>query len=794
VESWETWKFQLGTGRFRNYQCAAADAATLQNLAAATSFVLTGTGDPGLEVQAQLSDDSGHTWMVYRRGATTRIHRDGEALPETTGEASLASALLDLDDTGTTGGSPGDTQATTVTSWKIVADGAALALAPFEDGPSARSLIQDATAAQIAVIAQGCAEALAAPSLSDPAMIVRLARRLEPLYHQLRELALQAKELNALVGPQGGVIEAAVERLTVEVDLSTQVAEAAEPLLAPGVSLKALREELAKVEAQLGETTTALGLDEANAASAPGRDFRKAFEVLSRLEAQARLVRASQAARTWCERHVEPLYRKYLDLGDEGLARDRQIAAELESCLATLSLRVPSFRGPDAGPAARTPHTEPDAASHTDKGGLPPGLHSLRNWFDRWKVRQRADEDPAAGPGAAEANAAEGLETERLAVEYALARLTELSESTRSARRRHESALAVLDRAHEEATRDYGKLRDRWLEIAPQMRLPTELDVNGLVQIAEAHGRLVSLAERRTHLTERINDLTQRFARLERLVADWRRASGSQKVVDLSHPQLLLTEARDIIRYKDQRQKRLAQAKATVEAARMADAHRQVLKKRKAALLADWQGAVKAANAGALDAMHPKLPELFRQATALRGLALVRAATASRAQDERLFDVSTEQSAACVYLWGEAQTSNEQRLALLSELEVAKGGELRLLLVADTALAALLAPLGVGMATRLPPTPTAAQQQPQPRPQTGIPKVDPQVRPRVLATEARPTPTLPGPRAASAKPQAAPQIGGGVAGPSPAVTTRPELSEKAKRTLDLLKTNRIILK
>ena len=114
----------------------------------------------------------------------------------------------------------------------------------------------------------------------------------------------------------------------------------------------------------------------------------------------------------------------------------------------------------------------------------------------------------------------------------------------------------------------------------------------------------------------------------------------------------------------------------------------------------------------------------------------------------------------------DAKTDNKLRLAFLSALEAAAGGELRLLFIADDGLATMLASLGIGQATRLVARPEAQAAKPT----------------RPASLDAQPTPPTRGaPRAttpALQRPDAAPRA---QSQPSAGL-----LHERAQRTLDLL--------
>ncbi len=671
----QAFKLNPGTGKFRNYQCVSAEPHVLRQIMAALEYALTGTGAGMSEASVQLSDDGGHTWVVARKPGQTRFLKDGAALTPVEGERGLALALMDLD---LLGGDGGGVEPISLKHHAIRnVDGELRLCARDAPGDQSQSFKEIVTR-QITDVAADAARAVGITELAEPKVLAKLARRLEPLHGQYRELCRQYKELKQEGETVTESEHESAETLAAEIELLNQLAEAAEPMLAPGVSPKAYKEDLAKLEAQIAEICNALGI-ETPEPSRLARDFRKPIEALCRLEAHAKLIRASQGARKYCEQNIEPLYKKYLDLAEGGLVKDRQIAGELESCLATLSLKMRP--GAFEGTAN---------AANADSG--------LKTWFDRFKSREKDDTRDLAS-AAAEA-AQSDIETARMAIEYALNRLGEIGGNLEQARQKHDGALQAIDSAHEELVKSYGRLREHWLVVAKEHQLPEDLDVTQLLRIIAHFGRLANVIDQRQELAQRLRKYTSLASKVERLVTEWRKLTGSQKSSDLSNPVLLLTEARDVLRYRDVKKKKFEQLTRGSNEAKAADALRTMLKARRKVLIQAWRGAFEELNLKVLEIHHEGLDELYQRANVVRALALVHG-SAGKAGKERLFDADSSASGTALYLWDDPNTDNKLRLAFLSALESAEGAELRLLFIADDGLASMLGSLGIGQATRL---------------------------------------------------------------------------------------------
>lgn len=680
ADAWHAYKLSSGAGRFRNYQALIGDEELLRQFIQALEYALTGK-EPKTpqEAQLQLSDDGGHTWTLQRRPGFVRYLKDGAPVDGAEAQRTLTASLMDLDGMDTTTGEDGIGAANvSIERLEIRARDGRLTIAALgaPEGPAVS--VKEATERQIVELAKDAARLVAVPELATPKILSQLVRKLEPLHAQYREVSRQYHDLKVEGAPSDDELKS-VNKLAQEIELIKAIAETATPLLAPGApTLKSLKDDLAKTDATLAEVCTALGLSSPDPRAA-GRDFRKVIEALCRLEAHAKLVRASQGARKYCEQNIEPIHKKYLELAETSLAGDRQITSELESCLASLTLRLT---------------TKPDGHEAIATGGLSgPGL---KTWFDRFKSRQADETRPDADTNARDSQA--DLETARMAIEYALGRLNALGTSLTAARSRHESVLGRLDEAHEELVRSHARLRDHWLTVAREANLSDELDLNGLLRIVAGHGKLVSLADQRQELAQRVKTQATRLTTLVRLVTEWRKLTGSQKDVELDNVQVLLQEARDVIRYQEPKQKKLEQLRENQAASRAKSAIRAHLKTRAATLTAEWRAACEENEITNLQINQAGLEQLFQRAQLIRALALVHGA-AEKAAPTRLFDGRTESHAATAYLWTDVATPSTQRLEFLSQLETATGGELRVLLIADESLGAMLSTLGIGMAT-----------------------------------------------------------------------------------------------
>ncbi len=712
--TWQSWKLNLGSGKFNNYQCITADRENLGRLASAVEFAVAGKEpDHSLEVMVQLSDNGGSTWIVQRRPGLVRYLRNGETMGAEEGGIAFAAALMDLDLESTSGA-----QVTVpINRLSLCSDeGQIVVRSPGSDYTQAAAF-RRAVAKKIKDIAMAAARALSLPQLQNPKVLARLAQRLEPVYAQYREIERLAKDAPTTEAPQIRDEELVTQqRLGQEIELIEEIRVHATPLLAPGApSLKALRDALAKVEADIAQMTAELGISESEV-TAPARDYGKAIDALCRLEAHGKLLKASQGARKFCEQKIEAPFKAYLEALEREFARDGKVIQQLDGCLGQITARIDHFHQELQGGQVQ---------------GYPQGP-GVKTWFDRFKAKSHEDDRQES----ASAEIPSELELARQAVSYALGKVRDIAGGLAQAQGHQESALQALDQAHEELVRGLGRLRDHWLTQAREVGLPEDLNLGKLLKVVASQGQLTAWIERREDLKERVHRHTDRLTRIERLVIDWRRVTGSQKQSDLENPGILLQEARDIIRYHEAKRKKFDQLTALAASSKASLAVRSMLKERKAKLLGYWQKVFTEESVPALDISFSELSELFKASGYIRALAIVHGESQG-ATSAKVFDARTQGSALTLYVCEETALDSKVRLSLLSELEAAQGTELRILLMADEAAAQALAPLGIGMSVLLPKAAPSESKIPSRSPE--VPRPTPTTRPPMRPSPSRDT-------------------------------------------------------
>lgn len=799
---WHAYKLGLGAGRFHHYQILNMPPRQLCQAAAALRFALTGRSadpmavigeaewregavaspveGPDMEVSLHFAVDAGHAWVLHRRPGVMRLLKDGTPIPEADAPHMLAQALRA--DAAPAQNAAADDDVL-FTSAGAVADFFTLAWRHggwqrqvFAAPPPVDGTLRDEVRRQIDAAAHAAAKVTGIAGLSSSATLVKLARALAPVQAQYRELARQFTDLRPEIASANTGDAEQIPRLAAELKIIDQISEVITPLIQPGVTLKGVQDELAKAEAARVELSQALGL-QAGQARQERLDFRQPLECLARLEAQAQSIRAAQAVRKSSDQTLEPAFKRYLGACQEGLGEERPLVDDLQACLRNVCLRQDALR--------RGGHNLADEHASLAK---PEGGGGRKTWFDRFKTRDGAEPAPSAPDLAVERELHE-LDQARATLEFALARLADLTQNAEDARLRHDATMKQLDQHYEAMVKTHGQLRQQWIQAAKVARLPTNLDVSRLLGIIMHHGRLVELQQRRDELAARVQDFQRRMTQTEALLIEWRQCTGSQKVVDITNGTILIAEARDVVRYREAKQKRLEQLRAGAAAAKAAECLRAQIKTRRHELQEAWRAAWTSCGilAQALDMRDERVQTIINQGDLIKALAMLLPTTTMPATPAFAGGAGLD-----IYLWPETGVSEAARLAFLEALDKAAPapapGSQRILLLADGDLVGLLGQLGIASSTRVavPATASAGSAKGKDRESdrsgalaTGIDNGEPILPPTRPVNR---TPTLATPKG-TAKPAEAIRA---VLTPMRMPTAEPVLNERARQALAVL--------
>ena len=376
---------------------------------------------------------------------------------------------------------------------------------------------------------------------------------------------------------------------------------------------------------------------------------------------------------------MEPAWNEYFTLLENSVSKDLELTCELESCVTSLQVRTRE---------ADRLNNESKTGNRTSKSRFGSG------WFEKFK----SDSTTNSAPDDRDPTSTQSrLDSARMALDLSVSRLGVLRAQLEHLRVEHSGSHSEILDSHERLVADFGRAKDRWLAFANEHKLPEDMQVSSLTVLVTRYSSLFALAEERESLKNKIRDRKSRLARLEALLISWRQHTGSQRIVDLANSQILLAEARSILRYRQEKQDQFKKLLASAETNRNSLAIKAHLDMRRTKLLSDWRKAFSDTGITPVRLGDERLSTLFEHATVLQGLMTLDANLAKELPVS-IFDGAPEGLPICLYVWDEAKTTTQQRELLLKQIEKASSPQFNIIVVTDESLADGLGGRGLGRA------------------------------------------------------------------------------------------------
>jgi hypothetical protein len=685
--SFRVWRLTPGLGTLRGFSvvdCAPGDFALMTG---GLSW-LAGHGTSGSleEVALQIADGAGESWVLQRKlnqlpetGATLTIWRNGKALEEEqrTAITSLLSALAEGDLgpwlQGPLQSERPETALVQVrqlnwTTWGLTAN-----------VPGEADSIEDTAQS----LASTCSAATGATTLADPRVLARLATRLEPLLAKIADVQIHLKELDRPLQEQPETA-ATLESLSQELSLINRLEETAAPLLDPAQSVTILRESLDRAERRLTEGLAALGLT-----SLPNpqsiRDWQKPLKVLARLEAMRPLVVETAERMRIAREILDPAWQDWFGLLDKTLQRDGELSQRVEQALTVFSIKQSNTAASKAEGPERSVNT---------------------SWFDRVRTKfasiDRGERsEPAIDPVFNSATM-EAVHAARHAAAEMINRLATMRGGLTSIREEQASARARLEDLHEKLLEEHGRLESKWQEICSKSCIAPDTTLSQLCTIVQSWAELSSLVEERDSCLAKLAQRRTQLGRIAELVSAWRSQTGSQKAADLDNPQILLSEARQIIRWRAEKEKLLTRVRAGAEHKEVRAVAREIIESRRKTLFADWKKAFAEAKAPLIRPSDPKIEHIIKEGRLARAALEIGRRRVKPVQN--LLQPKSGDAPLAFWIWS-PQAGEPARKKMLEALKMSGGGTssapMGILITTDKKLADSLQGEGCGKASRV---------------------------------------------------------------------------------------------
>ncbi len=655
----EVFRFTGGTAGLRHAVCfLTANEDARSKATAAMALVLNGTPSNQISDAAiQIADSAGDTWVITRGTQGFSVSRNGENLSREQIRTSLISALLDLDIAmGDHNGSTSDGEHIAAILDVQKGPQGRPALAPWNRRESRREspsefhkefhkefhsnatrpgadksgattgrnqtrlpefkeFVEGSLKEATSRIASVLGAAIVDLAAEDPFVLQRLINEIEPL---TREAAAIQEELRSLETP--GAFsrddQRRIDTLFPEIELIDKIKALAVPLLDPAEGIAAIQDRLRAIDHELNLRLSSFGLQKSpNLQNALlNREWRKALGCLARYQATKTLHDQWTTILGSTRDELDPLIAEHIHSVEQSIRRDDELSGELEASVQLLRLKMSPV------PSSVLQYSSPVHAQLMRE-------RTPQTWFEKLKdsVQGGAQAPPPPQPLRAPEFPprifVEMLDATQATMESTTKRLEVMQNHVAAIRSdidaQRDGLAAAMSRLDEECS----AARAGWLEMVHVTGLGSDgadFRVEQLVDLLLNRFELIKLEEEKDELRNKMRDRLARFETLERLIIEWRQLTNSQKAADLSHPGIILGEARSIIRYREEKQRVLARLTQVRDSSKSQAQKLAQLDEQASRLNGAWQTTLKNLGLPAVSTTDPRWTEALGAAKRLQ--------------------------------------------------------------------------------------------------------------------------------------------------------------------------------
>lgn len=648
------WNFSPPRGKFSNVHIINGDNEDFENFRKVIAAVFFNEiNDAISSCGITLDDNSGEAWTVEMGSRGRKVYRNRVEQIGPQAEIALRSAMKNYH--SGLGENPGDIN---IKAFGLAGHGFESRLfgdvwnAGWEEHVYISRFLNEQMEALVAEIN----DKYQIDFVVSKSILAEFCSRAESTYWSIKANQLQLDTLMA--GERQSPVSSHMDLAVVkkQIQIIDEIEGVYAKVIEPGTSISARRSFLNEVNEKIKTILADVGLtDLPNFNRAP--DWTLAIELLTRLQILERLVHAVDQARCSAETNISKILVMFNDTVGSLLTDQSQLMEELESCLASISVKLADHQISD-GLFGLKKDTDL-APSQSEK------IDIVSAWLGQLKLLKPILQRTANK--SQEAPLIDKLELAKTAIEFALGKFYEIRVGADNCKEIAKGPIASIDDFYESQVKNLVQIKTRWIEFCKEFALPPEMKLKQLLKLATSHYKLLELSEKAKLIEERIGERKILLQKLEELVMQWRSLNNSQKRTKVESSTMLVNEARSILQYKEDRQKQLSQHnRITVELTSHQNALNQ-LELFQNEMLTKWKEIFRAVGIAPLSCDNEQWQGLLSSLRKAFQYDALLQTVQGRNFEEMLVD--TDQSDLAIWSWGRGKMDTSIRLQFLKGLE-----------------------------------------------------------------------------------------------------------------------------
>jgi hypothetical protein len=655
-------RFAVKGGGRRNLFCHQGTAENIKKVAQAiTSCLSPEPLDSGYKyAMVFLLDENGDVWGIEKKGETRNFYKNSKKINGDIRGTALYT-MLDMDQNSIPNEADFGCRIL-----EIVNEGKEFQALQVSGLSLANSGFGRTITSKSRELIQLCNEKMAPTKELSLSEINAFVPQLESLFNRSFDIKEVYKSLKNDLGIHK-IDNESVEKSEKELLLIERIKKIVDNLSDPASGTSLLREKMTACEQRLNEICQELGID-------PQVFFESTFDFRELLASFAKLKTAEFVAREITgsvqrlSGEITPMLDTLLDTVTNILENESQIIAELQNCL---EKNVAASQGP-------LPHD---------------------NLIDKLSKKVFSFFTPLAtqeGAGPSDPLPEVMVNHNQMALEYGKARLHEIRSSLPRLKPTVLSSLSSLQKFQDKLSGQIEISRQEWGVLFGKQdgTLPAH-DHAQMTSFIEKCAHAIFLQKMCTFYENSLESTKVAFKELEELITAWRSITGSQKQIPLDRKSIILSEARGISSYLEQKKSKVEKIRRLqVQNNTVAAIHRQ-FKKTFAEVADAWSALCSQYHLTGASIEDPSWSDFFKKAGELLPYSGLCQAQGAPLPQDKIFNVESFETPLTLFTIISDQLSNNQRIQLLAHIEKSPTFGLGLLMTSDATLYEMMQKIGI---------------------------------------------------------------------------------------------------
>lgn len=672
----QSWDFTAGKSHYRNQWCLTTDSSSLDLLRSAFAFALQGDEDTRLEhVTLVVHDDAGVEWKIEKNTLQTQVYKNNRRLTKPDAFERFLAALLDRDLAS------GENNLK-VESYSIVGDGNSLQAFPFGQHAAENQRFNEKLQELQSELKKTVIQKLGSSIFKAKLAPEVLSQMLEPLYWSYRELSSLKSSVSKEKTEEIEYGEQAdPQSLLLELSLIEEIENLYRKSMNRDTSLDGYKKHLSETQSHIDSLLESLQLDEVPSESSTP-DWNDLFDVFSRIQVLEKFIRFTEQAKNSTKKRVEPIIDGFLDSITKMIEEQEVSFDEMRSLLASINLKIAS--GQVTRKSLEPSLPKDSAPSQKEK------VEIVLNWFDRFKKDNsngslNTSEDEVKN---------EELETLAISIEYLLNKFAELQGQVDAYRLDADYGLDEFDLLQDKQLQALKVAKQKWSSLTKGFGFSSDISYENLLEVTSSFLRLQELRKQLSFYKEKIREEPDASEELLEKVHMWRQVTGSQRATELTNRNLLLSECRGIIRFKEDKKRRIRSLESSADKISSTQRMKGFIEKRAGEVRGLWSEIFEKNAISELEITDKSIEIFFRYANQKSALNKVLLSD----EDSHLESVisSVSKDAISVWVWDQDEIDNTTKLSFLKTIEGSSLTSPGLYLFSDQNVEEIAHQLGMG--------------------------------------------------------------------------------------------------